>query len=71
MLNFDWLSGVSEETAKILFLSIYALIGILVLLLPNEYVYAGLKKEERHWYKNLKLWSLGVLSILAFIYYQF
>ncbi len=71
MFNFDWLSGVSQETAKMIFLSLYAFIGFLVLLLPNEYVYVGIKKEDRRWYHNLKLWSLGVLSILAFIYYLF
>lgn len=71
MLNFDWLSGISQETAKMIFFSMYIVIGILVLLVPNDYVYEGIKKEDRHWYNNLKLWSLTVLSILATIYYIF
>lgn len=71
MLNFDWLSGISQETAKMIFMALYGLIGILVLMIPNEYIYEGLKKEERHWYNNLKFWSLGVLVILASIYYHF
>jgi len=71
MLNFDWLSGVSQETAKMIFFGLYILIGILVLMLPNDYVYEGIKKEDRHWWNNLKLWSLAVLSILATVYYQF
>ena len=71
MLNFDWLSDISPETAKLIFFGLYILIGALVLLLPNEYVYEGIKKEDRHWWNNLKLWSLAVLSILATIYYQF
>ncbi|GGW28471.1 hypothetical protein [Arenibacter certesii] len=71
MFNFDWLSGVSQETAKMIFLSLYGLIGVLVLLLPTEYVYEGIAKEDRHWYNNLKLWSICVLAILASIYYHF
>lgn len=71
MLNFDWLSGISQETAKMIFMGLYALIGILVLMVPNDYMFEGLKKEERRWYNNLKIWSLGVLAILASIYYHF
>jgi|TARA_R110000868_G_scaffold11399_1_gene55984 hypothetical protein len=71
MFNFDWLSGVSQETAKMIFLSLYGVIGILVLLLPTEYVYEGIAKEDRRWWNNLKLWSLSVLAILASIYYHF
>lgn len=71
MLNFDWLSEVSSETAKMVFFVMYLIIGALVLLIPNDYIYAGLKKEERHWYTNLKIWALSVLAILATIYYNF
>jgi len=71
MLNFDWLSEVSTETAKMIFFGLYILIGVLVLGLPNDYVYEGIKKEDRHWWNNLKLWSVAVLGILATVYYQF
>lgn len=71
MFNFDWLSGISQETAKMVFFSLYLFIGILVLCIPNDYIFQGVLKEERFWYKNLKLWALGVLGILATIYYIF
>ena len=71
MLNFDWLSGVSQENAKNIFLVFFVLIGLLVLMIPNDYAYEGVKKSDRHWYNNLKLWSLGSLSILFYIYYIF
>lgn len=71
MLNFDWLSGVSQETAKMIFMGLYGLIALLVLMIPNDYIFEGLKKEERLWYRNLKIWSWGVLAILASIYYHF
>ena len=71
MLNFDWLSEVSQETAKMIFFLLYLLVGLLVLSIPNEYVFQGLPKEDRQWYRNLKYWSLAVLGILATIYYLF
>ena len=71
MLNFDWLTDVSPGTAKTIFLVLFGIIGLLVLQLPNEYVYRGVEPEDRHWWNNLKLWALGVLAILFFTYYQF
>ena len=71
MLNFDWASGISQETAKMIFFILFALIGVLVLLIPNEYAYEGVDKKDRHWYNNLKLWSIGVLTILFLIYFLF
>lgn len=71
MLNFDWLSGVSQENAKNIFLILFVIIGFLVLLIPNDYAYEGVKKSDRHWYNNLKLWSIGSLTILFVIYYIF
>lgn len=71
MLNFDWLSGISQETAKMVFFSLYVFIGLMVLIIPNEYIFQGVAKEERFWYKNLKLWALAVLGVLATIYYLF
>lgn len=71
MLNFDWLSDISQETAKMIFFSLYLFIGLIVLIIPNGYVFQGVAKEERFWYKNLKLWALVVLGVLATIYYLF
>ena len=71
MLNFDWASGISQETAKMIFSGLYLLIGALVMLLPTEYVYQGVPKEKRTWYNNLKVWSWTVLGILATVYYLF
>lgn len=68
MLNFDWLEGVSQETAKMVFLALFVLIGILVLLIPNDYVFIGIEKDKRHWWNNLKLWAIGVLALLFLTY---
>ncbi len=68
MLNFDWLEGVSQETAKMVFLALFVLIGILVLLIPNDYVFIGIEKDKRYWWNNLKLWSIGILSLLFLTY---
>jgi uncharacterized protein YjeT (DUF2065 family) len=71
MLNFDWLSGVSAENAKNIFLVLFVIIGILVMMIPTDYAYEGVKKSDRHWYNNLKLWGIGSLIILFIIYYIF
>jgi len=41
----------------------------LVLLIPNDYIYKGLKK--RRWWLNLKLWALGDLAFIFITYYIF
>lgn len=71
MLNFNWLADVPLETAKMIFLGLFILIGILVLLIPDDYAYEGVEKSDRHWWNNLKLWSICSLSILFFVYYIF
>ena len=71
MLNFDWLSGISQENAKNIFLVLFVLIAVLVLLIPTDYAYEGVEKSDRHWWNNLKLWSIVVLTILFLIYYAF
>jgi len=69
VLNFEWLSGVSIGAAKSVFLVLFVLIGILVLLIPNDYIYQGVKK--RRWWLNLKLWALADLALIFFTYYIF
>ncbi len=69
ILNFEWLTGVSIGAAKNIFLVLFVLIGILVLLIPNDYIYAGVKK--RKWWLNLKLWALGDLAFIFITYYIF
>ena len=69
VLNFEWLAGVSLGTAKNVFLVLFVLIGILVLLIPNDYIFKGAKK--RKWWFNLKLWALGDLAFIFITYYIF
>lgn len=71
MLNFDWLSGVSQESAKMVFYILFIFIGVLVVLIPREYIYEGVEIKDRHWWNNLKLWALSVLGILFYTYYIF
>lgn len=69
MLNFDWLADISMPVAKSFFLILFAMIGILVLLIPKDYIYEGLK--VRHWYHNLKIWAIGLLLFISYVYYIF
>ena len=69
ILNFEWLAGVSIGAAKSVFLVLFILIGILVLLIPNDYVYKGI--DKRRWWLNLKLWALVDLAFIFITYYVF
>jgi len=71
MLNFNWLKGVSQEQAKMIFLILFILIGIIVLFIPNDYVFRGIEKDKRHWWNNLKWWAIAVLAVLFYTYYIF
>jgi hypothetical protein len=69
MLNFDWLRGVSPGQAKLVFLVLFVVIGLLVLMVPKEYMYEGL--ECPRWWHNLKLWAWGVLLFIFVTYCVF
>ena len=69
ILNFEWLAGLSIGAAKNVFLVLFVVIGVLVLLIPNDYVFQGVKK--RRWWLNLKLWALGDLAFIFITYYIF
>ena len=69
VLNFDWLAGLSVGAAKNIFLALFVFIGILVLLIPNDYIFKGVTK--RKWWLNLKLWALGDLAFIFITYYIF
>ena len=69
MLNFDWLTWVSMPMAKGVFLALFAISGLLVLMIPKRSIYEGV--ENPRWWHNLKLWALGVLAIIFTIYVVF
>ena len=71
MLNFNWLADVSHETARMVFFALFALIAVLILLIPNDYAFKGIEPERRKWYNNLKLWGVGAVAILFTVYYIF
>ncbi len=66
MLNFDWLKWVSMPAAKAVFLALFAISGLLVLMIPKASIYEDI--ESPRWWHNLKLWALGVLAIIFTIY---
>ena len=66
MLNFDWLSGVSPGAAKMVFLVMFVVIGVLVSLVPRRFIYEGV--DNPRWWHNLKLWAWGVLALISVVY---
>lgn len=69
LLNFEWLTGIGAGTSKNIFLVLFVVIGILVLLIPNDYIYEGV--ENPRWWHNLKLWAIGDLAFIFITYYIF
>ena len=69
LLNFEWLSGVGMGASKSVFLVLFVVIGILVFLIPKDYIYEGV--ENRRWWHNLKLWAWGDLAFIFITYYIF
>ncbi len=69
MLNFNWLADLSIGSAKWIFLILFILIGLVVLMIPNKYIYEGLTKIR--WWHNLKIWSIGLLAFIFVVYYIF
>ena len=68
-LNFDWLAGVPVGVAKWVFLILFVAIGVLVLRIPADYVFEGV--PHRRWYRDLRLWGIGVLAFIFVTYYVF
>jgi hypothetical protein len=66
ILNFEWLLGVSTAHAKLVFLGLFILIGLVVSLLPAKYVLEGVKNPQ--WYHNLKLWAYLDLAFIFTVY---
>ncbi len=69
MLNFDWLTGIPMGIAKGVFLVLFAVIGLLVLMIPSDYIYEGI--ENPRWWHNLKLWAIADLAFIFITYYIF
>ncbi len=69
MLNFDWLADVPTAAAKWVFLILFMVIGLIVLTIPDEYIYEGV--EQPRWWHNLKVWALGLLAFIFVTYYVF
>jgi hypothetical protein len=69
VLNFEWLTGLGMTASKSVFLILFVVIGVLVLMLPKDYIYEGVK--DRRWWHNLKLWAIGDLVFIFVTYYIF
>jgi len=69
MLNFNWLSGIPVEAARWVFLVLFIVIGRLVWLAPDSYIFEGV--EHPRWYHDLRWWAIGVLGTIFATYCVF
>jgi len=69
MLNFNFLMNVSSIWAKVIVLALFAVIFVLIWLLPNDYIFKG--APDRKWYRNLKLWATLIVILYGYLYIRF
>ncbi|GBD94341.1 hypothetical protein BMS3Abin05_01947 [bacterium BMS3Abin05] len=69
MLNFNFLANVPLIWAKVIVLILFAVIFILVWLLPMDYIYKG--APDRKLIRNLKLWATLLVILYGFLYVHF
>ena len=69
MLNFNFLANVPLIWAKVIVLILFAVIFILVWLLPMDYIYKG--ATDRKLIRNLKLWAALLVILYGFLYVHF
>ena len=69
ILNFEWLMWLPADAAKNVFIALFVFIGILIWLLPRDYILEGIEKPR--WWHNLKLWATGVLAMITITYLLF
>ena len=69
MLNFDWISGIDIEIAKVLVLMAFIAPLIFAFTLKREYIYKG--AEDLKKWRNLKGWILLLTIIMVSVYMYF
>ena len=69
MLNFDWISGLDIEIAKVLVLMAFIAPLVFALSLKREYIYKG--AEDNKLWRNLKGWILLLTIIMVSVYLYF
>lgn len=69
VLNFEWSHDVTPFQAKVVFLVLFVVIGLLVSMAPKWYIHQGV--ERPRWWHNLKLWAWGVLLSIFVTYCVF
>lgn len=69
MLNFDWISGIDIEIAKVLVLLAFVAPLVFAFTLKREYIYKG--AEDNKAWRNLKGWILLLTTIMICVYLYF
>ncbi|MBD3377556.1 hypothetical protein GF406_21185 [candidate division KSB1 bacterium] len=69
MLNFDWISHLSQGWARFMVIIPFLIAWIFAMLLPKDYIYLG-ADDQKPW-RNLKLWVTGIVFLQIGIYLIF
>ena len=69
MLNFEWAKSVPESWAKFIVLLAFIAPMIFALTMKKSYIYQG--AGDKAWWRNLKLWVVGIVTAQLIIYLFF
>jgi hypothetical protein len=69
VLDFQWAAGLSDGAVRGLFLAFFALTAVFVLAQRRDYVYQG--APDQAWWRDLRLWAMGILLVQSAIYLSF
>ena len=69
MLNFNWLSDLSEAWGRFLVIMAFIVPLIFAITLPKKYIYQGAQNYKL--WRNLKFWVFIIVAIQVAIYIYF
>ena len=66
MLNFNWISDLSEGWARFLVIMAFIIPLIFAFMMKKKYIYRG-APDKQSW-RNLKFWVLIIVAVQVAIY---
>ena len=69
ILEFQWVNGLSTTAVKACFVLFFVAVGIFAVIQKRDYIYQDAPDQSR--WRDLRIWTVGVLLIQIAIYLRF